>query len=98
MINWPGWFSGDLLISKKDWVIELMALKQKLGNRINGVEQRLSGIEQRLDDVVLDVSDIKKGQKEIIKKFDEKVDQVEFVKLEKRVDVLEKVAVKQKKN
>ena len=71
----------------------------RLGNRIDGIEQRLGGIEQRLDDVVLDVSDLKRGQKEILKKLDEKVERVEFVKVEKRVNVLEKVAVvKQRKD
>lgn len=73
--------------------------EERLGNRIDGIEQRLGGIEQRLDDVVLDVSDLKRGQKEILKKLDEKVERVEFVKVEKRVNVLEKVAVvKQRKD
>ena len=80
--------------------------EERLGNRIDGieqrlggVEQRLGGVEQRLDDVVLDVSDLKRGQKEILKKLDEKVERVEFVKVEKRVNVLEKVAVvKQRKD
>ncbi|OGI26935.1 MAG: hypothetical protein A2359_02060 [Candidatus Moranbacteria bacterium RIFOXYB1_FULL_43_19] len=64
-------------------------------NRLNGVEARLDGVETRLDNVVMDIADMKK---EIINKLDQKVDKVQFVKLEKRVSVLEKVAVKQKKN
>ena len=64
-------------------------------NRLNGVENRLNGVETRLDNVVTDISDMRK---EIVKKLDQKIDQAEFTKLEKRFDVLEEVAVKQKKN
>lgn len=72
--------------------------EQKLGARIDGLEVRMGGMETRLDDIVFQLSKIEKEIEQIIKKLDEKNDRVDFLKLEKRVEILEKVILNQRRN
>lgn len=68
-------------------------LEDRIGVRFDGVESRLVNVENRLDNIILEIADMRK---EILKKIEEKVNKIDFEKLEKRVAILEKAIIKQK--